>query len=193
MLPAPSPLRKSMRMVQEALISSTLPTPAPAPVPLGKRTSWLMKAREAKATEGTSSIPGTSATVTSTAFPRVSTAVKRKSGEMLGALAESDWDMEQRKPKVAKSTDVGIVPLITKQTEKTGQLGLPSVQGESIASSSIVAVTSVDHLESHTMDVDEQTTRLNSAGEGFIDLFKRTVEGLGALVKAWAGRLVVRR
>ncbi|KAF8140270.1 hypothetical protein EV363DRAFT_1500545 [Boletus edulis] len=180
MLPAPSPLRKSMRMVQEALISSTLPTPAPAPVPLGKRTSWLMKAREAKAMEGTSSIPGTSAAVTSTAFPRVSTAVKRKSGEMLGALAEPDWDREQRKPKVAKSTDVGIMPLITKQTEKTGQLGLPSVQGESIASSSIVAVTSVDHLESHTMDVDEQTTGLNSAGEGFIDLFKRTVEGLGA-------------
>ncbi|KAF8134594.1 hypothetical protein EV363DRAFT_1582624 [Boletus edulis] len=184
MLPAPSPLRKSMRMVQEALISSTLPTPALAPVPLGKRTSWLMKARGAKATEGMSSIPGTSAAVTSTAFPRVSTAVKRKSGEMLGALAEPDWDREQRKPKVAKSTDVGIVPLITQETEKTGQLGLPSVQGESIASSSIVAVTSVDHLESHTMDVDEQTTRLNSAGEGFINLFKRTVEGLGALARA---------
>ncbi|KAF8444698.1 hypothetical protein L210DRAFT_3642939 [Boletus edulis BED1] len=184
MLPAPSPLRKSMRMVQEALISSTLPTPALAPVPLGKRTSWLMKARGAKATEGMSSIPGTSAAVTPTAFPRVSTAVKRKSGEMLGALAEPDWDREQRKPKVAKSTDVGIVPLITQETEKIGQLGLPSVQGESIASSSIVAVTSVDHLESHTMDVDEQTTRLNSAGEGFINLFKRTVEGLGALARA---------
>ncbi|KAG6381160.1 hypothetical protein JVT61DRAFT_5561 [Boletus reticuloceps] len=188
MLPVPSPLRKSMRMVQEALISSTLPTPAPAPVPLGKRTSWLMKAREAKAMEGTSSIPGTSAAVTSTAFPRVSTAVKRKSGEMLGALAEPDWDREQRKPKVAKSTDVGMMPLITKQTEKTGQLGLPSVQGESIASSSIVAVTSVDHLESHTMNVDEQTTRLNSAGEGFIDLFKRTVEGLGARAGKSMGR-----
>ncbi|KAF8560347.1 hypothetical protein OG21DRAFT_1452349 [Imleria badia] len=181
MLPAPSPLRKSMRVAQEALTGSALPTPAPAPVPLGKRTSWLMKAREAKAMEGTSSLPGTSAAATSTAFPRVSTAVKRKSGEMHGAIPPGlDWDKDQRKPKVAKSTEVGIAPLIPKETENTDQRGIPSAQGEPIALSSVVAAMPMDHLESHAMDVDEQITPLNSAEEGFIDLFKRTVEGLGA-------------
>lgn len=180
MLPAPSPLRRSMRVAQEALTGFALPTPAPAPVPLGKRTSWLMKAREAKAMEGTSSLPGTSAAVVSTAFPRVSTAVKRKSGEMLGALPPGpDRDKDQRKPKVAKSTEVGIVPLIS-ETEKTDQRDFPSVQGKPIALSPIVTAMPVDHLESHAMDVDGQIAHLNSAEEGFIDLFKRTVEGLGA-------------
>ena len=181
MLPAPSPLRRSMRVTQEALTGFALPTPAPAPVPLGKRTSWLMKAREAKAMEGTSSLPGSSAAAIPTAFPRVSTAVKRKSGEMLGTLLPGpDWDKDQRKPKVAKSTEVGIVPLISKETEKTDQRDFPSVQGKPIAMPSIVAAMPVDHLESHAMDVDGQITHLNSAEEGFIGLFKRTVEGLGA-------------
>jgi hypothetical protein len=181
MLPAPSPFRRSMRVAQEALTGFALPTPAPAPVPLGKRTSWLMKAREAKAMEGTSSLPGTSAAAISTAFPRVSTAVKRKSGEMLGALPLGpDWDKDQRKPKVARSTEVSIVPLISKETEKTDQRDIPSVQGKPIVLSPIVAAMPVDHTESHAMDVDEHITHLNSAEEGFIDLFKRTVEGLGA-------------
>lgn len=180
-LPAPSPLRKSMRVTQEALTGSVLPTPAPAAAPLGKRTSWLMKAREAKAMEGTSSLPGTSAAAISTTFPRVSTAVKRKSGEMLGALLPGpDWDKDQHKSKVARSAEIGIVPPISKETGKTGQRDFPPVQGKSATLSSVVAAVPVDHLESHAMDVDEQITLLNSAEEGFIDLFKRTVEGLGA-------------
>lgn len=181
MLPAPSPLRKSVRALQEIPTGVALPTPAPAPVPLGKRTSWLMKAREAKAMEGTSSLPGTSAAATSTVFPRASTAVKRKSSEMLSALPLGpDGDKDQRKPKIAKSTEVGIVPLVSKETEKTGQHSFPAVQGEPIVLASVVAAMPMDHLESHAMDVDEQTTRLHSTEEGFIDLFKRTVEGLGA-------------
>ena len=180
MLPAPSPLRKSLRVAQEAPTGSALPTPAPAPVPLGKRTSWLMKAREAKAMEGTSSLPGTSA-ATSTTFPRVSTAVKRKSGEMHGAIPPGpDWDKDQRKPKVARSIEVGIVPLIPKETENTDQPAFPSVQSEPIALSSDVVAMPMGCLESHAMDVDEQITRLDAAEDGFIDLFKRTVEGLGA-------------
>lgn len=180
-LPAPSPLRKSMRVAQEALTSSVLPTPAPAPAPLGKRTSWLMKAREAKAMEGTSSLPGTSAAAISTTFPRVSTAVKRKSGEMLGAfLPVPDWDKDQHKSKVAKSVEVAVVPLASKEIGKTGLRDLPSAPGKTITLSSVIAAVPVDHLESHAMDVDEQVTLLNSAEDGFIDLFKRTVEGLGA-------------
>ncbi|KAH0838294.1 hypothetical protein J3R83DRAFT_6571 [Lanmaoa asiatica] len=180
-LPAPSPLRKSMRVTQEALTGSALPTTALAPVPLGKRTSWLMKAREAKAMEGTTLLPGTSVAAISAAFPRVSTAVKRKSGEMLGALPPGpDSDKEQRKLKIAKATEVGIAPLISKETDSTNQRHFPSVQGEPVALSSNPAPMQVDHLESHAMDVDEQITHMNFVEEGFIDLFKRTVEGLGA-------------
>lgn len=170
-----------MRVAQEALTSSALPITAPVPVPLGKRTSWLMKAREAKAMEGTSSLPGTSVAAISAAFPRTSTAVKRKSGEMLGTLPPGpDRDMEQRKPKVAKSTEVGIVPLVSKETEKNNQRDFPSVQGEPVPMSSIAVAMPMDHLEAYAMNVDEQITHPNHAEEGFIGLFKRTVEGLGA-------------
>ncbi|KAG8219804.1 hypothetical protein J3R82DRAFT_777 [Butyriboletus roseoflavus] len=176
MLPAPSPLRKSMRVAQEALTGSALATTAPAPAPLGKRTSWLMKAREAKAMEGTNSLPGTSVAAT---FPRVSTAVKRKSGEVFGALPPGpEWDKDQRRPKLAKSTEVDI--LISKATEKNNQRDSPPVQGEPVTLSCIAAAMPVDQSEFHAMNVDEQTTYLNPAEEGFIDLFKRTVEGLGA-------------
>ncbi|KAG1864197.1 hypothetical protein DFJ58DRAFT_773027 [Suillus subalutaceus] len=55
-LRAPSPLRKSMRVVVEpstgaGILASAAPVPA-QPSALGKRTSWLMKAREVKALEG---------------------------------------------------------------------------------------------------------------------------------------------
>ena len=181
MLPAPSPLRKSMRVTQEALAGAAIPTSVPALVPLGKRTSWLMKAREAKAMEGTNSLPGTSATVTSGTLTRVPTAIKRKSGEMLGALpAGSDCDKEQRKPKVAKSTEGSLTPLISMETGKTSQHDFPSVPSEPAALPCVLTTVPVDGLESHAMDVDEQITHLDFAEEGFIDLFKRTVEGLGA-------------
>lgn len=49
-LPAPSPLRKSMRMSHEPTGPSLVHTPGAG---LGKRTSWLSKAKEAKALEMT--------------------------------------------------------------------------------------------------------------------------------------------
>ncbi|KAG9314350.1 hypothetical protein JVU11DRAFT_5142 [Chiua virens] len=178
-LPAPSPLRKSLRVAQDVLAGSALPTTAPAPIPLGKRTSWLMKAREAKAMEGTNLLPVVATAPTPIAFPRASTAVKRKSGDMISGLPPGlDWDKDQRKPKIAKSTEVGIIP--PKETENDSQRDFASLQGEPIARSSVAAAMPVDHFESHRMDVDQEITRLDSAEEGFIDLFKRTVEGLGA-------------
>ncbi|KAF9237351.1 hypothetical protein BU15DRAFT_63233 [Melanogaster broomeanus] len=151
-LPAPSPLRKSMRVSQEAapsaIIPSTTPAPAPAPAPLGKRTSWLMKAREAKAMEATTARPSTlgnmtTATAPSTmAAPPVSTAVKRKSGEMLGVLSYAPYQNgDQRKSKAARSTEADIAPLIG--------------------------------------TAERELVPLND-DEGFIGQFKRTVEGFGA-------------
>ena len=98
-LPAPSPLRKSLRAPGDPVVgSSTGATAAPS---LGKRTStsWLSKARETKALETTSKRmstldPGTSAF----------SANKRKSSEMLEAASAvlKSLDEEERATKVPK-------------------------------------------------------------------------------------------
>ncbi|TBU65034.1 hypothetical protein BD310DRAFT_838757 [Dichomitus squalens] len=98
-LPAPSPLRKSLRPPGDASAgSSTGATAAPA---LGKRTStsWLSKARETKALETTSKRK-------STLDPGIGTfaANKRKSSEMLEAANAvlRSLDEEERATKVPK-------------------------------------------------------------------------------------------
>ncbi|KAF9229272.1 hypothetical protein BS17DRAFT_722847 [Gyrodon lividus] len=180
-LPAPSPLRKSMRVPQDAATISVIPstTPAPAPAPLGKRTSWLMKAREVKAMEGTTTRPSTLGNITiavapnAIAAPRVSTAVKRKSGDMLGALSCAlDKNEDQRKSKAAKSTEADVAPLISDEKENTIERGIPAVKAEPAAAPTY-------NVQPHDMDIDEQLVPLND-NEGFIGQFKRTVEGLGA-------------
>ena len=188
-LPAPSPLRKSMRIPQDISTSTVHPTTAPAPVPLDKRTSWLMKAREAKAMDGTSTLPSTAMAVTSVAVPRASAAVKRKSGEMLGSLPSGpDTDKDQRRPKVAKSTEALFVPPTSREIEKTIRRDFLPAQDEPLALTSTAAALPVHHLESLAMDVDQEITHIDSAEEGFIDLFKRTVEGLGAQAARGSGK-----
>jgi hypothetical protein len=190
-LPAPSPLRKSMRVPQEAAAVSVIPstTPAPAPAPLGKRTSWLMKAREAKAMEGAatrSSALGnmtTAAVPSNMAAPCMSTAVKRKSGEMLGVLSYApDKNGDQRKSKVAKSTEADIAPLISKEKGKAIERVPPAVKAKLAHT-----VAPTHNVQSHDMDVDEQLVPLNDA-DGFIGQFKRTVEGLGARASKSMGK-----
>ncbi|KAF8846369.1 hypothetical protein BDN67DRAFT_940168 [Paxillus ammoniavirescens] len=190
-LPAPSPLRKSMRVPQEAAAVSVIPstTPAPAPAPLGKRTSWLMKAREAKVMEGAvtrSSTLGnmtTAAVPSNVAVPCMSTAVKRKSGEMLGMPPYApDKNGDQRKSKVAKSTEADIAPLISKEKGQAIERVLPAVKVKLAHT-----VAPARNVQSYDMDVDEQLVPLNDA-DGFIGQFKRTVEGLGARASKSMGK-----
>ncbi|TFY67437.1 hypothetical protein EVG20_g3942 [Dentipellis fragilis] len=99
-LPAPSPLRKSMRIAREPSVG---PTPGG---PASKRSSWLTKAREAANTKRTSTIA-----VAAPSFPTAgpSSGSKRKSGDMLAGLmpsssATSIGDEGERRTKLAKTS-----------------------------------------------------------------------------------------
>ncbi|KAI6031840.1 hypothetical protein BKA83DRAFT_587332 [Pisolithus microcarpus] len=151
-LPSPSPLRKSIRVPAEMAVS--LPSTAPAPAPLGKRTSWLVKAREAKAMEGVvvarsdilNDIPAP-ADSSAPEVPVVSASVKRKSGEILGSLSQSR-NTGERASKVPKMNELDTVSTRTDDDGKSGGCG--SVDADGVGK------------------------------QGFIGQFKRTVEGLGA-------------
>lgn len=177
-LRAPSPLRKSMRVVVEpSMVAGVLPSAAPAPAQpsaLGKRTSWLMKAREVKAMEGIihnkTSILGPGA---GTMGPSGSTVapLKRKSGDMLAAapLASEKTD-DERRAKVAKASNSNSAPQTSKDSLNQGT-AMPTR-----TPSSILAPTRAAHLP------EEHWEPLNDKEEeaSFIGVFKRTVEGLGA-------------
>jgi hypothetical protein len=172
-LPAPSPLRKSMRVTREPSMGAEIlaPVPAPAPPPaLGKRTSWLMKAREVKAMEGVApsrtSPPdsGLGSIPASVHIVVPSNGVKRKSGDMLAAAPD-----EGRRAKVAKASESAPEdsndPLSLKQEVAMPPQAPPFVLG----------LTRVDeeHLEPLNDEEDEDEA-------SFMGMFKRTVEGLGA-------------
>ncbi|KAG1783946.1 hypothetical protein EV702DRAFT_1056471 [Suillus placidus] len=176
-LRAPSPLRKSMRVVVEpstgaGILASAAPAPA-QPSALGKRTSWLMKAREVKAMEGIihnkTSILGPGAGTTGPSGNTVAP-LKRKSGDMFAAapLASDETD-EGRRAKVAKAS---------KSDSAQNSKDPPLNQGTAMPTQvpSILAPTRAVHLP------EEHWEPLNDKEEeaSFIGVFKRTVEGLGA-------------
>lgn len=177
-LRAPSPLRKSMRVVVEpSMGAGVLPSAAPAPAQpsaLGKRTSWLMKAREVKAMEGIihnkTSILGPGA---GTMGPSGNTVapLKRKSGDMLAAAPlASDKTDDERRTKVAKASNFNSAPQTSKDSLNQGT-SMPTR-----TPASILAPTRAVHLP------EEHWEPLNDKEEeaSFIGVFKRTVEGLGA-------------
>ena len=171
-LPAPSPLRKSIRLPIETT-NNTLPSTTPAPPPLGQRTSWLTKAREAKAMEGGVTRPRTfnSVPLAESCTPdagAVSASTKRKSSEMLGNLPQSKTG--ERKPKMLKTTELETTPLtnVEMDQEKTSDMSNPFP----------VIGHASKPFDSHDV-ANRHPVSLND-GEGFIGQFKRTVEGLGA-------------
>ncbi|KAL7285285.1 hypothetical protein ACG7TL_000380 [Trametes sanguinea] len=111
-LPAPSPLRKSLRVPGETAVPSASSTAGP---PGGKRTSWLSKARETKALALENTVKRSS-TLTHGLGITAFTTNKRKSGEMLDSgkdvvaalgSALKPVDEEQRvvkQPKLADSS-----------------------------------------------------------------------------------------
>jgi len=96
-LPEPIQLRKSMRTTKESPAGNVqLGTVTPGNTNMGKRTSWLMKAREAKAME---SMPKKSV-VNNLPIANVAlVGVKRDSGELTGSV---DIKKEERKSKISK-------------------------------------------------------------------------------------------
>lgn len=173
-LPAPSPLRKSMRLPPETT-NNVLPSTTPAPPPLGKRTSWLMKAREAKAMEGGATRPSAfnSVPLRDSCNPDsvpIPTSMKRKSSEMLGNLPHKTGE---KKPKLLKTAESDTVPLINVEMERDqertsdGSIPLPAIASAS------------KPFDNHDI-ANRHSVVLDDTEEGFIGQFKRTVEGLGS-------------
>ncbi|KAG2154855.1 hypothetical protein DEU56DRAFT_725356 [Suillus clintonianus] len=179
-LRAPSPLRKSMRVAIEPSTGAGILAPAVAaptqPPALGKRTSWLMKAREVKAMENIvhskTSILGPGV---GTMNPSVNTVapLKRKSGDMLAAAPLTlDKTDEGRRAKVAKASEFDSAPQNSKDPPALNQETAMLTQAPSFA----LAPTRAVHLpEEHWEPLNDKEDEAS-----FIGVFKRTVEGLGA-------------
>ena len=171
-LPAPMPLRKSMRAPRDPSVGAG-PLGATTPgAPLGgKRTSWLKKAREVKALEGTGrniATLGLPVAISQPLVPFLTNPLKRKSGDMVVAPTTTGLEDEERHHKSAKNADGDVAPLqppnpqTAKGKEKDEQPP-PSVQ------SSYVPILHNEH-------------------EGMLDRLKKTVEGLGARVGKSMGK-----
>lgn len=190
-LPAPSPLRKSMRVQREPSTGlgsvPSLPIAANAAAGTGKRTSWLAKAREVKAMEvpakrvsalgaGTGVVPFTSGT---------SVGVKRKSEQMLATAVPGSvvLEEEERKRKLLKTSEGDVV--VSKDLEKGNVKErdfVPSQRQLSPAPSVESPTSLVTAVPNRNLEAKHTSTTIEDSQEGMIDRFKRTVEGLGARV-----------
>lgn len=170
-LPTLVPLRKSMTTSMENPTGMGAATPG-GPVP-GKRTSWLQKARQAKALEiagkkATSSLSSLSLLQpTSTAL--LPSNMKRKSDGFSGPGEDDD----ERHHKVAKTT-------ITDTAPTQSNLNVAADGGSS-------------HLKpartASPLPLEEQQLETRESGEGdMLNLLKKTVEGLGSRTGKGTGK-----
>ncbi|KAG6911972.1 hypothetical protein DXG01_000220 [Tephrocybe rancida] len=160
-LPAPMPLRKSVRTPRDPSDGTGLLGAAtPSAPPGGKRTSGLKKAREVKALEVT--IKHTSAPPPVQGPPPLNI-LKRKSSDLLSSLDAPVPEDEGRLPKSSKSNVEDEAPLrATPETQK---------------------VDPEPRQPSPPPIVEE-----GSGQVGMLDRFKRTVEDLGARVGKSMGK-----
>lgn len=187
-LPAPSPLRKSMRVQREPSVGLGMhAAPLPAAtngVGAGKRTSWLMKAREVKAMEA----PGkrTSTAVLTVPVPGTSGILKRKSGDMFastipGMAGIMALDEEERKRKFTKMNDGDIA--VAKETPEAINQGKEKDHEHMVPRQHPTPPSQpLPPQWSGPTSLEDKTTLLpvDVPPEGIMDRFKRTVEGLGA-------------
>lgn len=157
---APSPLRKSMRVPREPSLAI-----APTAGPSIPRSSWLVKAREAKAIEDKGK--RTSALAPTPFLQPAPIAAKRKSGDMLNlAVDETSTEEMDRKHKISRTAEQPSVHVSAKSQDK-----LPFAPIRNSAKS--MKPTSVpETVEEADMSEDES--------DGVIHRLKRTVEGYSA-------------
>lgn len=156
-LPAPMPLRKSMRAPRDP--SMGMATPGAT---LGGRTSWLKKAREVKAMEGTTRNPGTATASGSSILPAPLPNLKRKSGGAQTIPETTGLEDGERRRKSAKNMEGDVAPLKPRAPEHPQKEEIPR---------NAELQASPQHPQ-----------------EGMLDRFKRTVEGLGARVGKTMGK-----
>ena len=163
------PLRKSLTASMENLTGVGVATPG-GPVP-GKRTSWLQKARQAKALEiagkkATSSL-SSSSLLQPTSTVLVPSNMKRKSTDGFSGPSEDD---DERQHKVAKTT-------VTDTAPTNSNLNVAADEGSS-------------HLKpartASPLPLEEQ--RLETREGDMLDLLRKTVEGLGSRTGKGTGK-----
>jgi len=166
-LPEPMPLRKSMRPPRDPSMTAVMGGAATPGAPAGKRTSWLMKAREIKKLEtGKKSyvppVPASGPVFEPTAPLVLGT--KRKSGDML-EMAHSTPETEERQAKVVKTIEGESAP--RKSKEKAPEPVREPPESSPPSKPPIESVLSAD---------------ISQEGAGVLNLLKKTVEGLGVRV-----------
>lgn len=169
-LPDPVPLRKSIRIRDPSMNLNMLGAATPGAA-TAKRTSWLSKAREAKALEGTVKKintpfippmpPLNMALVSAASLPQ---GKKRKSGEMLDSTRPTEQEGEPIQ-KIAKLSEAEIAPRRSKENT--------SIQ---------VA------LKQETVVQRDELSDANTSEEGVLNMLKKTVEGLGARTNKTMGK-----
>lgn len=171
-LPAPMPLRKSMRAPRDPSVGSApLSTTTPGAPLGGKRTSWLKKAREVKALEGTTrnlATLGLPAGISQPHMPFLTNPLKRKSGDLTTIPAATGLEDEERHYKNAKNADGDVAPL-------QPQISQPAKGKEKKEKQQVPVQFSQDQA-------------LHGEHEGMLDRLKKTVEGLGARVGKSMGK-----
>jgi hypothetical protein len=169
---APSPLRKSMLIPREAI--PTLPSVAKLPQQ-PTRSSWLVKAREAKAIEENSKRATASSGHLASLTERSSMAkMKRKSGEM--ADLEFVHREDDRKNKVAKTTsDQGEA---VKASANAGSEPANFMQSEVATVTKMQTDSPHEHYEDHFEGLNDE--KPTSDSNDLINNLKRTVEDFSA-------------
>ncbi|KAF7347842.1 INCENP-ARK-bind domain-containing protein [Mycena venus] len=113
-LPAPLPFRKSIRVPSDPSVApGNLGAATPGGALGGKRTSWLMRAREVKALEITVKKPNPAPSI----VPGPSGVNKRKSGDLFGVPGATGLEEEERLPKVAKAVEGDVAPMKPKTSD----------------------------------------------------------------------------
>ncbi|EIW64703.1 uncharacterized protein TRAVEDRAFT_68460 [Trametes versicolor FP-101664 SS1] len=186
-LPAPSPLRKSLRVPGDPTTTSGGGTTAPPPG--GKRTSWLSKARETKALE-------TTAKRTSTLGQGLGLTVfsnKRKSGEMLESARDmfappnttlKPLEEEQRVPKMAKLSQSPDDTVFDGKGK--GKTTSPNTAQDTIPRSGTVAEVTATAIVATTTTTTSSTSL--QADDDVLGLLKKTAAGYGARVGKSMGK-----
>jgi hypothetical protein len=166
-LPEPMPLRKSIRHPRDpSTITAMLGAATPGLPVGGKRTSWLIKAREVKALEVTTKkLSDQPMNVYPAAGSPAPHGTKRKSEDFPGIPHFEPGDGE-RQPKVLKVAEGETAPRKSKVPRETAQ-------------EELMATRSPQMQHIHGMQEPGQ--------EGVLDRLKKTVEGLGARVNKTMG------
>ena len=188
-LPAPIPARKSMRTLKEPPTTVVINTVTPGTALGGKRSSWLIRAREAKAMEDTTKKIGslgvttlgtmTVASTTTTA-PRGSGTLKRKSEERSNDAPTGRIKGDGERHKAAKLSDGDAAPTRIDARNAWNEDSTEQTGGKTAGSH--------DQLPFAVFGLVEQLIPGHEEPDGILNRLKKTVEGLGARVGKSMGK-----